>query len=283
MGAVGFLFWNNFLRSTPGASTGTVESTEPNAAEMTELLVQQIKDKSYSGILDVKPVDALRFIWTEGGYSTAVETPGYIIRLLDKNSQGFSGPSQAFEKYPDLAKLYNDSEDLAISKGFKLNRDSIQNTIGKDVSGINQPNRTTAFASSKTHCALSEVDWSGAVGTDSYYTLNLSCVDNAKFKLDQYLQSRLVDAFVKNPLYKEHQVVMVDKQNGDYIKALTFSAGSYTGGGMAVFHKVSNKWTLIFGGQSIPNCSDIDGENIPTDIYSGECYDQNTGESRKAA
>jgi competence protein ComGC len=51
--------------------------------------------------------------------------------------------------------------------------------------------------------------------------------------------------------------------------------------GTAVFvlHKSSSKWALLYSGQMIPNCSQVDGKNISSKIVA-DCYDEKTLQDR---
>ncbi len=50
-------------------------------------------------------------------------------------------------------------------------------------------------------------------------------------------------------------------------------------GSVYILQKKSGNWTVILSGQMGPNCSEVDGKNIPSTIVD-ECYDEATSQNR---
>ena len=67
-------------------------------------------------------------------------------------------------------------------------------------------------------------------------------------------------------------VVEVSENTGKYAKGLVSAKGETVGGGYWLAVKTSGKWTIVYDGQSTPECSQVDPPGFP-DSMVPECFD----------
>ncbi|MEX0622183.1 MAG: hypothetical protein WD187_04330 [Candidatus Woykebacteria bacterium] len=67
-------------------------------------------------------------------------------------------------------------------------------------------------------------------------------------------------------------VVDVSTNTGKYAKGLVTSKGETVGGGYWLAVKENGKWTVVFDGQSTPECSLVDPPGFPASMVP-ECFD----------
>src|SRR3989344_8716630 len=61
-------------------------------------------------------------------------------------------------------------------------------------------------------------------------------------------------------------VVEISKNTGKYAKGLVNAKGETVGGGYWLAVKSDVKWTVVFDGQSTPECSQVDPQGFPADM-----------------
>ena len=67
-------------------------------------------------------------------------------------------------------------------------------------------------------------------------------------------------------------VVEVSENTGKYAKGLVNAKGETVGGGYWLAVKSDGKWTVVFDGQSTPECSQVDPPGFPASMVP-ECFD----------